>query len=120
MQIGIIKGLKVGLGNGLLFGAAFLIYALGFWYGGNLVADSVSTFCTPKVGDASCLSGGTVMAVFFTIVMGSMGLGQMAPPLAAFGAAKAAVAPMLDIINRKPLIDGFSGNVDFRIKEELK
>jgi len=48
------------------------------------------------------------MAVFFSIVMGSMALGQMAPPLAAFGAAKAAVAPILDIVERKPLIDGFS------------
>ena len=48
------------------------------------------------------------MAVFFSIVMGSMALGQMAPPLAAFGAAKAAVLPILEIIMRKPLIDGFS------------
>ena len=35
-------------------------------------------------------------------------IGQMAPPLAAFGAAKAAVLPILEIIQRKPLIDGFS------------
>lgn len=109
MQVGIIKGLKVGLGNGLLLGAAFLTYALGFWYGGNLVADSVASSCIAKLSDGSCLSGGTVVAVFETILMGSIGMGQMVPPLAAFGAAKAAVMPMLDAINRKPLIDGFSG-----------
>ena len=38
----------------------------------------------------------------------SLAPGQMAPPLAAFGAAKAAVLPILEIIQRKPLIDGFS------------
>jgi ATP-binding cassette subfamily B (MDR/TAP) protein 1 len=32
----------------------------------------------------------------------------LAPPLSAFGAAKAAVAPIMEVINRKPLIDGFS------------
>jgi ABC-type bacteriocin/lantibiotic exporter with double-glycine peptidase domain len=31
MQIGIRKGLNVGLGNGGLFGACFGTYALGFW-----------------------------------------------------------------------------------------
>jgi hypothetical protein len=46
------------------------------------------------------------MAVFFSIVMGSMALGQMAPPLAAFGAAKAAAAPILDIINRQVRLGG--------------
>lgn len=31
MQIGIRKGLNVGIGNGLVFGACFCTYALGFW-----------------------------------------------------------------------------------------
>jgi hypothetical protein len=32
----------------------------------------------------------------------------LAPPLAAFTAARAAVVPMLEVIKRIPLIDGFS------------
>jgi hypothetical protein len=49
MRVGIHKGFKVGLGNGLLFGACFMTYALGFWYGGTLVADSVSRMCQPTL-----------------------------------------------------------------------
>ncbi len=33
---------------------------------------------------------------------------QIAPPMSSFAAARAAVAPIMDVINRKPLIDGFS------------
>jgi len=57
-SIGIHKGFKVGLGNGLLFGACFLTYALGFWYGGTLVADSVTRQCVPSLNDYNCISGG--------------------------------------------------------------
>lgn len=54
MQVGIMKGFNVGLGNGGLFCACFLTYALGFWYGGGLVADSIEDGCT----GSGCLSGG--------------------------------------------------------------
>ena len=37
-----------------------------------------------------------------------MGMGQIAPPMSCFFEAKASAKPMLDIINRKPLIDGLS------------
>ena len=58
VSTGIHKGFKVGLGNGLLFGACFMTYALGFWYGGTLVADSVSRQCQPSLNDYNCISGG--------------------------------------------------------------
>jgi 4-hydroxybenzoate polyprenyltransferase len=61
--------------------------------------------CIPGEG---CITGGTILAVFFSVIMGSIALGQLAPPLASFIAAKAAIAPMIEIIERKPLIDGFS------------
>jgi hypothetical protein len=53
-QVGIQKGFNVGLGNGGLFCACFFTYALGFWYGGQLVADSVEDGCS---GDG-CVNGG--------------------------------------------------------------
>jgi ABC-type bacteriocin/lantibiotic exporter with double-glycine peptidase domain len=56
MQVGIKKGFKVGLGNGLLFCVCFFTYALGFWYGGTLVADSLANGCTGN----ECMNGGTV------------------------------------------------------------
>lgn len=102
--MGIVKGFNVGLGNGALFCACFFTYALGFWYGGKLVADSKEHGCS---GDG-CVSGGTILSVFFCTIMGSMALGQLAPPMTAFTTAKAAVRSLLDVVNRKPLIDGLS------------
>lgn len=72
MDMGIIKGLKVGLGNGMLFGASFLTFALGFWYGAVLVAEDVSSDCSNN-----CYTGGTVMSVFFCILLGSSAMGQV-------------------------------------------
>jgi ATP-binding cassette subfamily B (MDR/TAP) protein 1 len=105
MNVGINKGFHVGLGNGSVFGACFLTYALGFWYGAKLVATDLDSDCAIH---NDCLTGGNVMAVFFSVIMGSIALGQLAPPLAAFFSAKAAVAPMFEIIDRKPLIGEFT------------
>lgn len=101
--IGVEKGINVGLGNGAVFGIAFLTYALGFWYGGLLVARDVERDCTHD-----CMTGGTILTVFFSTVMGSFALGQMAPPLTAFTTARASIAVIYDILDRKPLIDGLS------------
>lgn len=103
MLVGVRKGVNVGLGHGSLLGASFLSYALGFWYGGKLVADALENNCTHD-----CLTGGDVLAVFFSTTMGSMALGQVAPPLSAFAAARAAVGSILEIVDRIPLIDGLS------------
>jgi hypothetical protein len=59
-QVGIHKGFNVGLGNGGLFCACFFTYALGFWYGGQLVADSVEHGCS---GDG-CVNGGKTLRLF--------------------------------------------------------
>jgi ATP-binding cassette subfamily B (MDR/TAP) protein 1 len=112
MLVGVRKGVNVGLGNGAVFGSVFLTYALGFWYGGNLVADSLESNCT-----RNCLTGGEVLAVFFSTIMGSMALGQIAPPLTAFVSARTAVGNILEIVDRKPLIDGLS---DEGLKPDVK
>ncbi len=101
MQIGIIKGLKVGIGNGMLFCACFLTYSLGFWYGGGLVADAIEEGNTD-------LTGGTILSVFFCVLLGSIALGQVVPPVSAFIGAKTSVGPMLSVIDREPGIDGMS------------
>jgi ATP-binding cassette, subfamily B (MDR/TAP), member 1 len=103
MRIGVDKGMHVGLGNGAVFGVAFLTYALGFWYGGKLVADDLANNC-----QEDCMTGGTILAVFFSTIMGSMALGQMAPPLTSFATAQASIAIIYDVLDRKPLIDGLS------------
>jgi ATP-binding cassette subfamily B (MDR/TAP) protein 1 len=98
VQIGVRKGLQVGLGSGMLYGSMFLTYALGFWYGAGLVARAQESGCFADVPanqgisfdlhHSACPTGGDVMTVFFCAVMGSMALGQMAPSLSSFFAAR--------------------------------
>lgn len=107
MDVGLMKGFKVGLGNGMTFCASFFTYALGFWYGAKLIADQKDAGCT-----SNCLSGGTVIAVFFCVIIGASALGQLAPPLGAFFSAKAAAASVIEVLNRKPLIDGLADTGD--------
>eukprot|EP01034_Spumella_vulgaris_P034639 gene34639-42727_t len=104
MQVGITKGFNVGLGTGGLFASVFLTYALGFWYGATLMKKTIDDGCT----GSSCLTGGDVAAVFECMIMGSIALGQMAPPIGAFNSAKVAIGKLLEVVNRTPLIDGLS------------
>ena len=106
--------LAVGFSLGLLFLAIFGTYALGMWYAGKLVADSLDSGCISR---GNCLTGGTVLATFFALVMGSIALGQIAPPLASFIAAKTALYPIMQVINRTPEIDALS---DTGLKPEGK
>eukprot|EP00607_Mallomonas_marina_P000028 CAMPEP_0182440008 /NCGR_PEP_ID=MMETSP1167-20130531/86787_1 /TAXON_ID=2988 /ORGANISM="Mallomonas Sp, Strain CCMP3275" /LENGTH=227 /DNA_ID=CAMNT_0024633839 /DNA_START=732 /DNA_END=1412 /DNA_ORIENTATION=+ len=102
MEVGIIKSFKLGLGNGSMFCAVFLTYALGFWYGAELVADGVENDCS------DCITGGMMLTTFFCVVIGAMNIGQMVPPITAFTAAAAAVSSMNHVTKRTPAIDGFS------------
>ena len=100
-QIGVNKGLRVGVGSGLLYGSMFLTYGLGFWYGARLVAQAQESGCMAHLGTDSegvqqslsvnhsaCPTGGDILTVFFCAVMGSMALGQMTPALSAVTAAR--------------------------------
>eukprot|EP00981_Chlorochromonas_danica_P013488 scaffold6397_cov175-Ochromonas_danica.AAC.26 len=104
LRVGVLKGAQVGIGNGAVFGVAFLTYALGFWYGGRLVAHDLEHDCSGN----DCITGGTVISVFFSIIIGSMALGQIAPPLTAFVSAQSSIAMIFDLLERTPLIDGLS------------
>ena len=72
MDIGVAKGRNVGFGNGLLFFSCFLAYAIGFWYGTKLVADAKDHGCS-----SNCVTGGQIMSTFFSVLLGSMALGQV-------------------------------------------
>ena len=103
MHVGVGKSFKVGVGSGLLYLSIFFSNALGFWYGAKLIADQTDAHCT-----VDCLSGGKVMTVFFCTIIGSMALGQVAPPVGAVFSAAAAAADVFKVIDRVPLIDGLS------------
>lgn len=92
------KGLRVGIGSGMLYGSMFLTYGLGFWYGARLVAQAQESGCVPHLSTgggfqwsanrSACPTGGDILTVFFCAVMGSMALGQMTPALSAVTATR--------------------------------
>lgn len=108
MNIGIFKGFKTGAANGLLFGACFCCYAMAFWYGAKLVAKDIRNDCS-----SNCTTGGDILACFFSVLMGGIALGQVAPPLGAFTSAVSSAAQMCELIDREPEIDSLSteGNI---------
>ena len=55
-----------------------------------------------------CITCGTILAVFFAVIMGSIALGQIVPPLNSIFTVRASVGPMMKVINRTPEIDSFS------------
>ena len=70
-----------------------------------MVAQAIDDGCQV---DNSCVTGGTVLTVFFCILMGSMAIGQLTAPMNAFVRARVAAGKLYATIERKPLIDGLS------------
>lgn len=93
---GIKKGAIIGVFQGYLWCIIFLCYALAFWYGSKLVIETKE------------LSPGSLIQVFFGVLMGAMNLGQASPCLEAFASGRAAAKSIFDTIDREPEIDCFS------------
>ncbi|KAK9288181.1 hypothetical protein L1049_016630 [Liquidambar formosana] len=96
---GVQEGLTSGFGFG--FGALMHIiysnYALGVWFGGKLIIDKG-------------YMGGDVINVLFSVLTGSLSLGQASPCLGTFAAGQAAAFKMFEAIKRKPQIDAYDTN----------
>uniref|UniRef100_A0A8C8JYB3 Bile salt export pump n=1 Tax=Oncorhynchus tshawytscha TaxID=74940 RepID=A0A8C8JYB3_ONCTS len=69
---GIRKGLIMGFFTGYMWFIIFLCYALAFWYGSSLVVDTQE------------YSPGTLLQVFFGVLIAALNLGQASPCLEAF------------------------------------
>ncbi|KAK2531311.1 multidrug resistance protein 1 [Columba livia] len=108
-------GIKKAITSNISMGAAFLLiyasYALAFWYGTTLVLND----------DYSI---GKVLTVFFSVLIGAFSIGQTAPSVEAFAAARGAAYAIFNIIDNEPQIDSYSetgykpdcikGNVEFQ------
>ncbi|KAI7750748.1 hypothetical protein M8C21_013050 [Ambrosia artemisiifolia] len=88
------EGLVAGIGLGSTTFILFCSYALAVWFGAKMILERGYT-------------GGDVLAVIFSVLTGSMSLGQTSPCLSAFAAGQAAAFKMFDTINRKPEIDTY-------------
>ncbi|KAM0053899.1 putative ABC-type xenobiotic transporter [Helianthus debilis subsp. tardiflorus] len=105
------EGLVAGVGLGSMTFILFCSYALAVWFGAKMILERGYT-------------GGHVLTVIFSVLTGSMSLGQTSPCLSAFAAGRAAAFKMFETINRKPEIDAYDkkGKVlnDIRGDIELK
>ncbi|XP_071380463.1 bile salt export pump-like isoform X2 [Centroberyx affinis] len=93
---GIRKGLIMGFFTGYIWFIIFLCYALAFWYGSTLVVDTEEY--TP----------GTLLQVFFGVLIAAMNLGQASPCLESFASGRGAATIIFETIDREPEIDCFS------------
>ncbi|ABO93894.1 ABC(ABCB) family transporter: multidrug (P-glycoprotein-like protein) (ABCB) [Ostreococcus lucimarinus CCE9901] len=88
---------KASFAGGGLFASMFIMYALGLWYGAKLIADSVLDSAA-----SPCLTGGTIVMVFFSILFGGFALGQAGPAIEALAKARMAAFKIYGVIDRKP------------------
>ncbi|XP_070694481.1 bile salt export pump [Pempheris klunzingeri] len=107
---GVKKGTIIGVFQGYLWCIIFLCYALAFWYGSKLVIDTKE------------MSPGTLIQVFFGVLMAAMNLGQASPCLEAFASGRAAAKTIFDTIDRDPDIDCLSdeGHKLDRVKGDIE
>nr|XP_029135368.1 bile salt export pump-like [Labrus bergylta] len=95
-RLGIRKGLFMGFFTGYMWLIIFLCYGLAFWYGSSLVVDTEEY--TP----------GTLLQVFFGVLIAAMNLGQASPCLEAFASGRGAATIIFETIDREPEIDCLS------------
>ncbi|XP_032422632.1 bile salt export pump [Xiphophorus hellerii] len=107
---GVKKGSIVGVFQGYLWCIIFLCYALAFWYGSKLVIDTKE------------LTPGSLIQVFFGVLMAAMNLGQASPCLEAFASGRAAAKTIFETIDREPEINCFSddGHKLDKVKGDLE
>ncbi|CAF1391257.1 unnamed protein product [Adineta steineri] len=100
-QIGIKKGLYMGLSQCLYQIFLFFAFGITFWYGPELVR----TDCTHY-------SAGTVLAVFIGCMVATFSLSQFVPNFQSFAEAFASGSYVFNIIDRQTAIDVTSNEGD--------
>uniref|UniRef100_A0A6I8SWM3 ATP-binding cassette sub-family B member 5 n=1 Tax=Xenopus tropicalis TaxID=8364 RepID=A0A6I8SWM3_XENTR len=97
-DIGIKKSIASQFALGLVNGAFYATYGVGFWYGTTLVLEDDDY----TIGD--------VMAVFFNVSFSSYAIGQAASHFEAFHIARAAASSIFKVIKQSSSIDNFSND----------
>ncbi|XP_071324542.1 ATP-dependent translocase ABCB1 [Trachinotus anak] len=110
-RMGIKKALSANIAMGFTFLMIYLSYALAFWYGSTLVLNREYTI-------------GTVLTVFFVVLIGAFTVGQTSPNIQTFASARGAAHKVYSIIDHNPIIDSYSeagfkpdfirGNIEFK------
>lgn len=85
-------------------------YGVGLYYGASTILASweSSPACEINPVGPGCVTGGSVVNVFFAIIIAAFAIAQAGPNAAAMGAARSAAARIFQIIDRRPTIDNLS------------
>ncbi|KAM5158331.1 ATP-dependent translocase ABCB1-like [Mantella aurantiaca] len=94
-RIGIKKAITANVSIGFAFLMIYAAYALSFWYGTTLVIEENYSI-------------GSVLTVFFAVIIGAFSVGQTSPNIEAFSNARGAAYAVFNIIDNVPKIDSFS------------
>jgi ATP-binding cassette subfamily B (MDR/TAP) protein 1 len=92
LRAGTKRGIVTGLGFGIFMCILFCTYGLSFWYGAQLIREG-------KV------NGGTVLVVFYAMMMGAQSLNTLPPNLSAVSSAAGAAYKIFETIDRVPEIN---------------
>jgi ABC-type multidrug transport system fused ATPase/permease subunit len=92
---------------------SLLFAGVALWFGSTLIIssrnDNAACYSpTSSTVTSGCVTGGTVVNVFFAIIIAAFAISQAAPNLSTFGAATGAAASVFDLIDRQPEIDNLS------------
>lgn len=81
-----------GMGMGVTFFIILCTYALAFWFGNRQVRNQ-------------SMDSGDVLTVFFSVLIGAMGVGQGMPAINAFNTARGSAPRIFAVIDRVSAID---------------
>ncbi|KAG8443194.1 hypothetical protein GDO86_011850 [Hymenochirus boettgeri] len=94
-RIGIKKAITANVSIGFAFLMIYASYSLAFWYGTTLIIEEGYSI-------------GSVLTVFFAVIIGAFAVGQTSPNIEAFANARGAAYAIFNIIDNEPKIDTFS------------
>ena len=96
-QSGCLQGLTVGV---MIF-SMYTTYAIGLYYGGQLIIEAREAHpeCIADPTGANCFSGGDVLTVFFSMIIGGMAIARISPGIIALASARAAAHTLFETID---------------------
>jgi ATP-binding cassette subfamily B (MDR/TAP) protein 1 len=104
------KGWFQGAAIGSFVLVIFSVYGFGLWYGATLIRDGTDRW------PGKLYSGGDVMAIFYALLIGVMGISQAAPHFSAIVTARCAAGPLFALIDRKSKIDSLDATTGHQVE----
>ncbi|KAK6625886.1 hypothetical protein RUM43_006185 [Polyplax serrata] len=113
-KAGIRRGYLSGIGGGVMWFITYSCYAIAFWYGVSLILES-------RLSGNFEYTPSVLLITFYGVLVGAIQLGQSAPHLEAFAAARGAATSVFSILERTSAIDSLatSGKELSSIKGEV-